>query len=87
MDDKLSAAIQMAIVIIAEAANHLPDAMLTTHPAIPWSDIIGMGNRLKHNYHHTSSQVIWDTVTNDLPQLRLVVTAMIAVLEKDEVPA
>ena len=77
----------MAIVIIAEAANRLPDDMLARRSDVPWSDIIGMGNRLKHNYHHTSGQVIWDTITNDLPQLLTVVNDMIAELKEETLPA
>jgi len=38
-------------------------------PDQPWSDIRGMGNRLRHAYHRISLDVIWNAVRYDLPGL------------------
>ena len=37
--------------------------------AIPWRDIIGMRNRLVHEYFDINYDVVWQTVTVELPAL------------------
>ncbi len=38
-------------------------------PEIPWSDIMGMRNRLVHGYFNINIEIVWKTVTVELPQL------------------
>jgi len=38
------------IEIVGEAANRVSKARRKRHPEIPWSQIIGMRNRLVHGY-------------------------------------
>jgi uncharacterized protein with HEPN domain len=38
-------------------------------PDQPWSDIRGMGNRLRHAYDRISLDVIWNAARYDLPGL------------------
>lgn len=45
-----------------EAADAAPD--------VPWSAIVGMRNRLVHAYFDVDTDVVWKTVTNELPALR-----------------
>jgi uncharacterized protein with HEPN domain len=47
----------------------LPDAFRNAHPDIPWHDIISMRNRIVHEYWEVDSEVVWDTVQNDLPEI------------------
>jgi uncharacterized protein with HEPN domain len=39
------------------------------YPSIPWSQIIGMRNRLIHGYDAVDLDVLWDTIEVDLPPL------------------
>ena len=39
------------------------------NPAIAWSDIISMRNRLIHAYFDIELDRVWDTITDDLPPL------------------
>lgn len=39
------------------------------YPAIPWDDIVGMRNKLIHGYDTVDLDILWDTVTDDLPRL------------------
>jgi uncharacterized protein with HEPN domain len=39
------------------------------HPGIPWQDIVGMRNRLIHAYFDINLEVVWSTITSDLPAL------------------
>ncbi len=39
------------------------------HYEIPWQEIIGMRNRLIHEYFHIIPERIWDVVETDIPKL------------------
>jgi uncharacterized protein with HEPN domain len=39
-------------------------------PDLPWCDIQGLGNRLRHEYDSIDVQQIWLTVKHDLPALK-----------------
>ncbi len=56
--------------IIGEAASKVSDEICSQHSAIPWQDISGMRNRLIHAYFDVNLDVIWSTVTKDLPFLK-----------------
>lgn len=74
-DRKLALAIVKDIEIIGEAASKVSQETRISDPAIPWLDIINMRNRLIHAYFDIDLDVVWDTVTKDLPPF-------IALLEK-----
>ncbi len=73
--------LQSAIVTIAEAAKALPSAMTARHPNIPWSEIIGMGVKIKHHYHRVAPRLLWDTVVGDFPTLLTTVKQMLRELD------
>ncbi len=59
------------IQVAGEAANQLSDSFKSNHLDIPWKGIIGMRNVLVHQYFGLDLGEIWDTVTNDLPLLKV----------------
>jgi uncharacterized protein with HEPN domain len=67
--------------IIGEAARALPGDIRALSSAIPWSSIIGMRSILVHGYFDIDTDVVWDAVVNDIPQLKPHVKAMLASLE------
>jgi uncharacterized protein with HEPN domain len=56
--------------IIGEAANKVSAETRSQSNAIPWQDISGMRNRLIHAYFDVDLDVVWSTVTKDLPALK-----------------
>lgn len=72
----LRLASQRALEIISEAARHLPEDLLATQPHIPWPQIRGIGNILRHEYHKVADAIIWAVITDHLPVLLQAVTAM-----------
>ena len=56
--------------IIGEAANNIPDVYQEKHAKIPWGKMIGIRNKIIHEYFNVNFAVIWDTVQDDLPQLK-----------------
>ena len=57
------------LIIIGEAANHVPDAVAAAHPDIPWARMRGMRNLAVHEYFGVDEDVLWDTVKVNLPAL------------------
>jgi len=57
------------IEIVGEAATRVSEDVQSSHPEIPWPDIIGMRHRLIHAYFEINLDILWETVTTDLPPL------------------
>jgi uncharacterized protein with HEPN domain len=55
--------------IIGEAARGVSSVCQEAHPGIPWSKMIGMRDRLIHGYFDVNLDVVWNTVSQDLPSL------------------
>ena len=62
-------AVERCLERVCEAAHRLGTQATDLMPDQPWSDIRGMGNRLRHAYHRISLEVIWNAVQRDLPGL------------------
>lgn len=60
------------IEVIGEAANNIrrqtPEFALQ-HTHIPWEVIYAMRNRVAHGYFRVDLDLVWKTVTIDLPEL------------------
>jgi uncharacterized protein with HEPN domain len=57
------------VEIIGEAANRVSRPTRVRYPQIPWPQIAGMRNRLVHGYDVIDLDLLWDTITDDLPPL------------------
>ena len=55
--------------LIDEAATRIPEGVRDAYSEIPWRTIIGVRNRLIHEYLRIDNDVVWDTVRNDVPAL------------------
>ena len=62
-------AIFKVLEIIGEAASRISDATREAHPGIPWTDVVGLRNRIVHAYFEIDLDVIWNIVTGDVPAL------------------
>jgi uncharacterized protein with HEPN domain len=68
-DRTLGLAVLRCLEIVGEAANRIPESVRQRYPQIPWPQIIGTRNRLVHGYDLVDYDIIWSTVTEDLPPL------------------
>lgn len=75
--------VQRGIEIISEATRRVPQELQATQPQIPWTQIAGIGNILRHEYHRVSDTVIWNVVQKYLPPLRAAVSAIDTALDED----
>jgi len=68
-DAKTVAAVERKLQVISEAAIRLGEQAEVLCPGLPWRDIRGIGNWLRHQYDHVDVDAIWRTITDDLPPL------------------
>ena len=62
-------AILKSVEIIGEAASRISEETKAEHPNVPWTQIIGMRNRLVHAYFAIELDIVWKAVQDDLPPL------------------
>jgi uncharacterized protein with HEPN domain len=70
--------VERGIEIISEAARHLPESYAARTSEIPWKEIRGIGNVLRHEYHKSSDAIVWAVVTNHLPPPRSAVLRLMS---------
>lgn len=58
------------IEIIGEAAKRVSTKLKDNNKNIPWKDIVGMRNKLIHDYLGIDVDAVWDTVEKDIPYLK-----------------
>jgi uncharacterized protein with HEPN domain len=68
-NDMLSLALVRLLEIIGEAANGVSPELREKYPAIHWTGMTGMRNWLIHGYFDVNLDIVWQTVTKDLPPL------------------
>ncbi len=68
-DELLRLALTKLIEIVGEAAKQVTEATRQAHPSVPWSAAARMRDRLIHHYFDIDLDVLWATVTEDLPRL------------------
>ena len=69
-DRTARAAVLHELTVIGEAASRIPNAIRVRFPIIPWTDIIAFRNIVVHEYFGLSWPIVWDTATQEVPQLR-----------------
>lgn len=63
--------VSFCILQIGELSNGLSAQYRElTKDRMPWTAIRGMRNLVAHNYGSMSREIIWETVTHDIPSLR-----------------
>jgi uncharacterized protein with HEPN domain len=68
-DRVLQLALVRLIEIVGEAARRVSEETQTRHPQIPWPQVISTRNRLVHGYDFVDHDILWETITDDLPAL------------------
>ena len=68
-DRMLNLALVRLLEIVGEAASRTPLDERTQDANIPWSQIVGLRNRLIHGYDSVDFDILWQIVNHDLPSL------------------
>ncbi|OGH55577.1 MAG: hypothetical protein A3G34_00685 [Candidatus Lindowbacteria bacterium RIFCSPLOWO2_12_FULL_62_27] len=80
----LALSLVKCIEIVGEAATKVSDETRNRQPHVPWLDIVGMRNRLIHAYFDINLDILWSTITQDMPPL---ITALENLLSEPLPPA
>lgn len=64
-----SLAIVRCLEIVGEAASQVSPETRAELDSIPWRAVVGMRNRLIHAYFDIDLDILWNTVTLDVPRL------------------
>jgi uncharacterized protein with HEPN domain len=68
-DELTQNAVMRQIQIIGEAARKVSLQYQQEHSEIQWQGIVGMRNRLVHEYFRIIPEKVWDVVEKDIPKL------------------
>ena len=55
---------------IGEVANDLSTQFVSAHPQIEWRNIINLRNIIAHEYGNIDSNLLWDIINTDIPELQ-----------------
>lgn len=68
-DRMLLFALVRAVEVLGEAASRVSVETRLTVPAVPWSKITAMRNRLVHAYFDIDLDILWKTAAEEIPLL------------------
>lgn len=69
-DHKSQSAVLQKLIVIGEAAGRLSKEFCDQHPEVEWRKVVAFRNILVHAYFSIKLDIVWETVTSDVPKLR-----------------
>ncbi|MBF0338959.1 MAG: DUF86 domain-containing protein [Nitrospirae bacterium] len=76
-DDKTSSAVIRKFEIIGEATKHITQEIRIKYPQIPWKEMAGFRDKLIHFYFGVNFELVWDTIKNVIPDVKLAIEAIL----------
>ena len=61
--------------------NGLDEGFTSAHPEIPWRQMYGMRNRIVHDYEGIQMKIVWNTISDDFPALKLALQTVLKEME------
>jgi uncharacterized protein with HEPN domain len=68
-DTRTRYAVQMALMIMGEAAEALPPEIHQRYPNVHWRGLADIGNTFRHQYWAVEHQITWAGLQNELTPL------------------
>jgi len=69
-DRKTIDAVVRNFEIIGEASKFIPEEIKKKYQNIDWKGIIGLRNRIAHEYFDISLIIVWHIITEELPAIK-----------------
>jgi uncharacterized protein with HEPN domain len=67
--------------IIGEASNHISEEIKSNFTDIEWAQIVGMRNVFVHEYFGVDTNLVWEIIKNDIPDLKEKISLVVSSLE------
>ena len=68
-DEVLRLALTKLVEIVGEAAKQVGSETRAEYPEVPWTAAARMRDRLVHHYFDIDVDILWATITEELPKL------------------
>ena len=81
-DSKTYDAVMRNIQIIGEAIKHLPSEIRKEYKNIDWKKAAGMRDIVVHEYFGINKDIIWDVISNKIPELEKEVKKILKEIKK-----
>jgi len=69
-DRKTIDAVVRNFEIIGEASKYIPDDIKNNYLEVDWKGILGLRNRIAHEYFGISITIVWEIINKELPRLK-----------------
>lgn len=69
-DAKTVDAVVRNLEIIGEACRYIPENIKAQYQKVYWKGIVGLRNRIIHEYFGVDSKIIWHIIKEELPTVR-----------------
>lgn len=76
-DRKTQSAVLHQLLVLGEAVKRLSPEFRASHPDIPWTSAARMRDYLIHSYDNVELDIVWDTITQNVPALLVRVTPLL----------
>ena len=69
-DGKLVDACVFNLSQIGELCRGADEGYVREHPEVPWREMYGLRNRIVHDYEGVNLQLVWEIISEDIPELK-----------------
>lgn len=82
-DTKLVDACIFNLSQIGELCRIIDDMYAKAHPEIPWREMNGLRNRIVHDYEGVNLRLVWEIISEDIPELKKILETLLSVSRPD----
>jgi len=68
-NELLQDSMSFRLIQISEDSKKLSDSFKSSKSEIPWTDIVGLRNRIVHDYGNVDLTIVYETLKNDIPEV------------------
>lgn len=73
------------LILLGEAATHVPDRVRAFAGEIDWKQIVATRNRLIHGYLGINNDTLWDIIQNEVPVLINQLEALLKAADENQI--